>query len=235
MLAQPIKDIRLLQPVPNVNQATCSQTTTQYPSTTPGPNHAGQASSQDPQNNRGWQGSLKAIWFNPPALAVAAMAGCPGARQNSIWRSPRWRDSTICLENSNNHPHSKEVFPWCSKGIFCVSICTHHLLPRLQASTRAELHLPDTLPSGITKKFILGSWVNYHILQGSFFFVHGHCLDFSNTLPYGKHQVSPLCLRSCTEQSTAKSLLNQIFLQFRPFWEEPLQPRINKNKQHLPR
>lgn len=145
MLAQPIKDIRLLQPVPNVNQATCSQTTTQYPSTTPGPNHAGQASSQDPQNNRGWQGSLKAIWFNPPALAVAAMAGCPGARQNSIWRSPRWRDSTICLENSNRHPHSKEVFPWCSKGIFCVSICTHHLLPRLQH--RQELSSTFLAPS----------------------------------------------------------------------------------------
>lgn len=102
---------------------------------------------------------------------------------------------------------------------------------------RQELRSTFLTPSlqALQKKIILGSWVNYHILQGSFFFVHGHCLDFSNTLPYGKHQVSPLCLRSCTEQSTAKSLLNQIFLQFRPFWEEPLQPRINKNKQHLPR
>lgn len=46
----------------------------------------------------------------PPALAAAPMAGCPGACQISIWRSPRQRESTTCLEICSSHPHGKEVF-----------------------------------------------------------------------------------------------------------------------------
>lgn len=36
------------------------------------------------QHGRGWKGSMKVIWSDPPAQALPARAGCPGPHQEKI-------------------------------------------------------------------------------------------------------------------------------------------------------